>query len=82
MTDVIYEKVKKILTEQCGIPESQITREARLTGELNLSYLEINDILALLTREVGFSLPENFDPHSLDTVADIVNLAEEHSDEF
>lgn len=82
MTDIIYERVKKILAEEFGVPETQITREARLVGELNLSYLEINDMLALLTKEVGFALPDNFDPHGLVTVTDIINLAEEHSNEF
>lgn len=78
----IEQKIYQILTEKFGISESLITTEATLTAELNLSPIEISDLIALITNEFHLRIPEDVDIEQIKNVNDLNNFVEQYSDEL
>lgn len=73
--------IKKILSEKFGIPEENIEKEAHLLSDLNLSNLEINDLVGIIAHEFKLSFGEN-DTISPQTVSDLLDIIEEYSEEL
>lgn len=75
-----FPKIKELLAQRFGASENTITLSAKLAGDLNLSHIEIIDLLTILSKEFHFSLPDELP--KLETVEDLTSLVEEHSEEF
>ena len=73
--------IKKILSEKFGIPDENIEKEAHLLSDLNLSNLEINDLIGIIAHEFKLSFGEN-DTISPQTVSDLLDIIEEYSEEL
>lgn len=80
--DNYFSKIKKIISEQCGVSENLINSSAKLTTDLNLSELEISDLLVTLSKEFKFQLPEELNLSTIETIDDIINLIEQHTQEL
>lgn len=73
-----FPKIKKIIAEKFGVSEENITLEADLKTDLNLSDLEINDLVSFLLQEFNLHLNEN-DALEITTVNSLVEFVEEYS---
>ncbi|OIO12635.1 hypothetical protein COV53_03390 [Candidatus Gottesmanbacteria bacterium CG11_big_fil_rev_8_21_14_0_20_37_11] len=74
--------IKNIISEQFGVSDNIIEPDAKLASDLNLTQLEIIDILTILSRKLKFALPDNIDIESIKSVSDIQNLIEENSEDL
>jgi len=73
--------VKKILSEKFGIPEENIEKDAHLLSDMNLSNLEINDLIGIIAHEFKLTFAEN-DTISPQTVSDLLDIIDEYSEEL
>ena len=75
-----FPKIKELLSERFGASENTITPAARLTGDLNLSRIEILDLLTILAKEFHFHLPDELPP--IETVEDLTSFVEQNSEDL
>jgi acyl carrier protein len=54
----IEAKVKKIVAEQMGVPESEITRETSFVNDLNADSLDIVELVMEFEDEFETSIPD------------------------
>lgn len=71
----MFEKVRGMLAEQLGVPESKITLESDVVKDLGADSLDIVEMMMALEDEYGVTLPEN-EMERVKTVGDIVSLLE------
>jgi len=77
-----YNKIKSVISEKFGVTDNLITPEAKLTEDLNLSYLEVADLLSLMAKEFNFQIPEDVNLENILTVSDITSIVEQYADEL
>ena len=71
----MFEKVKKILVEQLGVSEEQVTLEANIVEDLEADSLSVMQIIMELEEEFGLTV-EDEDVNHLRTVGEIVSYCE------
>ena len=71
----MFEKVKKILVEQLGVSEDQVTLESNIVEDLEADSLSVMQIIMELEEEFGLTV-EDEDVNNLRTVGEIVNYCE------
>jgi acyl carrier protein len=69
----IEEKVRKVLAEQLGVEESQVTSDARFAEDLNADSLDLTEAVLALEDEMGIEIPEE-EMESVKTVGQAVEL--------
>lgn len=74
---MIFEKLKKILSEQLEINESMITLESNIVDDLGASSLDLVDLAMSVEDEFGIEVPDEL-IETVQTVGDVVNFIEEN----
>lgn len=74
-------KIKTIISNQCGIPISELKADADLKRDLNLTDLEIADLFQYLEDEFKTRIPREVS-QSAQTIGDIITYLCDHLDEF
>jgi len=77
-----FEKLKNILGDKFGVPTDQITLSSDLSGDLNLSNLEINDLTGIVTSGFDLLIPEGHEVEKIKTVSDLINFIDTFSQEL
>ncbi len=72
------EKVKKIIAEQLGVDESEITNESHFIDDLGADSLDTVELVMALEEEFGIEIPDE-DAEKIQTVGDVAKYIEEHS---
>jgi acyl carrier protein len=80
MTDFL-EKLSEIISQALGVEKDKVSLEANLYSDFNASRLEVADLLAVCQEKLKISLPQ-VKIEKIKTVADLVKLLEENSDEL
>ena len=75
--NIIFEKLKKILSEQLEINESLITLESNIVDDLGASSLDLVDLAMSVEDEFGIEVPDEL-IETVQTVGDVVNFIEEN----
>lgn len=73
----IMEKVKKIIAEQLGVDESEITNESHFIDDLGADSLDTVELVMALEEEFGIEIPDE-DAEKIQTVGDVQKYIEEH----
>lgn len=73
--------IKKIISEFLGVEEEKITPEADFYSDLNASKLEVSDLIIICQKKFSLKI-DSESIKKINTVADLINLLEENSDEF
>ena len=76
----VAEKVKKIVVEQLGVSEDQVTPEAKFIEDLGADSLDQVELVMALEEEFGSDIPDE-DAEKLTTVGDAINYVESKSQE-
>jgi acyl carrier protein len=73
-----YDRLKKIVVEQLGVDEEQVTPEASFVDDLNADSLDLVELIMSLEEEFGAEISDE-DAEKIRTVQDAVDYVEERS---
>ena len=76
----VADKVKKIVVEQLGVSEDQVTPEAKFIEDLGADSLDQVELVMALEAEFGSDIPDE-DAEKLTTVGDAIKYVESKSQE-
>jgi acyl carrier protein len=74
----VAEKVKKIIVDQLGVEEDEVTPEASFIEDLGADSLDIVELIMALEEEFGIEIPDE-DAEKIATVKDAVAYIQERS---
>lgn len=74
---MVFEKVKKILSEQLDLDESVITMDSMIADDLGADSLDVVDLLMSLEDEFDIEIPDE-EIENIKTVGNLVNYIENH----
>ena len=69
------EKVKKIVVEQLGVPEDQVTEDAKFIDDRGADSLDQVELVMAFEEEFGSDIPDE-DAEKLTTVGDAIKYIE------
>ena len=73
-----FDKVKKIIVEQLGVDESEVTTEASITDDLGADSLDQVELVMAFETEFNIDIPDE-EAEKIKTVGDAVKRIEETS---
>jgi acyl carrier protein len=56
MTSPVYERFKRIIVDQLGVDDEDVTKDAYFAEDLNVDYGEILDLVMTLEEEFGIEI--------------------------
>ena len=74
----IEERVKKIIAEQLGVKEEEVTNEASFTNDLGADSLDTVELIMEFEKEFNISIPDE-QAETITTVGQAVAYLEEHA---
>ena len=78
MTDgTTFERLKKIIVEQLGVDEEEVTIGASFVEDLNADSLDLVELIMSLEEEFGMEISDE-DAEKIQKVSDAVEYIEEH----
>ena len=78
MTDgTTFERLKKIIVEQLGVDEEEVTSTASFVEDLNADSLDLVELIMSLEEEFGMEISDE-DAERIQKVSDAVEFIEEH----
>ena len=78
MTDgTTFERLKKIIVEQLGVDEEEVTPQASFVEDLNADSLDLVELIMSLEEEFGMEISDE-DAERIQKVQDAVDYIEEH----
>lgn len=76
----LMDKVKKIIVEQLGVDESEVTESAHFIDDLGADSLDTVELILSFEEEFDISIPDE-DAEKLETVGKAVNYLKAHIEE-
>ena len=76
---MVFEKVKKIITEQLGIDEKDVTLDSAFIEDLGADSLDIVELIMAMESEFDMEI-EDDEVEDISTVEDVVNYIKENAD--
>ena len=80
MSAGLDEKVKKIIVDQLGVDEGEVTPEAKFIDDLGADSLDTVELVMALEEEFGIEIPDE-EAEKIVTVKDAVSYIKEHKKE-
>ncbi len=74
-----FETIKRILVEQLGVSEDEITLDSTFENDLGADSLDLVEILMALEEEYGFEVSED-EVEGIDTVGKAVEYIKAHAE--
>ena len=74
----MFEKIKKIIVEQLGVEEDEITMESSFIDDLGADSLDIVELIMALEEEFDLEIPDS-EAEKISTVGDIVDYIKNNS---
>ena len=73
----VYDRVKRIIVEQLGVDDSEVTPEASFVDDLNADSLDLVELIMSLEEEFGLSIADE-EAEKITTVGEASEYIEEH----
>ena len=73
----IFEEVKKVVVEQLGVSESEVTREASFVDDLGADSLDTVELVMALEEAFGMEIPDE-DAEKIKTIGDTISYVTAH----
>jgi len=77
VSQAVEEKVKKIIVDQLGVDEAEVTPEAKFIEDLGADSLDTVELVMALEEEFGIEIPDE-DAEKIVTVKDASSYILEH----
>ena len=78
MTDgTTFDRLKKLIVEQLGVDEEEVTPTASFVDDLNADSLDLVELIMSLEEEFGMEISDE-DAEKIQKVSDAVEFIEEH----
>ena len=77
MSATIEEKVKKIIVDQLGVDEAEVTPDAKFIDDLGADSLDTVELVMALEEEFGVEIPDE-DAEKIATVKAAISYIVEH----
>ena len=77
MSAAVEEKVKKIIIDQLGVDEAEVTPEAKFIDDLGADSLDTVELVMALEEEFGIEIPDE-DAEKITTVSHAISYIQEH----
>lgn len=74
----MFEKVKKIIVEQLGVDEADVTMEASFIDDLGADSLDIVELIMALEEEFDLEIPDS-EAEKIASVGDVVDYIKNNS---
>jgi acyl carrier protein len=72
-----YDRLKKLIVEQLGVDEEEVTPQASFVEDLNADSLDLVELIVSLEEEFGMEISDE-DAEKIQKVSDAVEYIEEH----
>jgi acyl carrier protein len=76
----VEERLRRIISEQLGVDESQVVPSASFEEDLNADSLDLVELIMSLEEEFGIEISEE-DAEKIRTVGDAIDYVKEHGGE-
>ncbi|WP_026487229.1 acyl carrier protein [Caldanaerobius polysaccharolyticus] len=76
---MVFDRVKKIVAEQLGVGEDEITTESSFIDDLGADSLDVVELIMALEEEFDIEIPDE-DAEKISTVGDAVEYIKQHAD--
>ena len=73
----VFEKVKKVVVDQLGVSESEVTKEASFVDDLGADSLDTVELVMALEEGFGMEIPDE-EAEKIKTVGDTMNYIMKH----
>lgn len=77
MSATLEEKVKKIIIDQLGVDEAEVTPEAKFIDDLGADSLDTVELVMALEEEFGIEIPDE-EAEKIGTVQDAIAYIRDH----
>ncbi len=77
MSATLEEKVKKIIIDQLGVDEAEVTPEAKFIDDLGADSLDTVELVMALEEEFGIEIPDE-EAEKIATVQDAISYIRGH----
>jgi acyl carrier protein len=74
----IFEEVKKVVVEQLGVSDSEVTREASFVDDLGADSLDTVELVMALEEAFSIEIPDE-DAEKIKTIGDTVSYIISHA---
>lgn len=78
MAESVFDRVKRIIIDQLGVNEDQVTLDASFIDDLGADSLDTVELVMAFEEEFGIEIPDE-DAEKILTIGDAVNYIEEHT---
>jgi acyl carrier protein len=72
-----FDRLKKLIVEQLGVDEEEVTPQASFVEDLNADSLDLVELIMSLEEEFGMEISDE-DAEKIQKVSDAVEFIEEH----
>jgi acyl carrier protein len=72
-----FDRLKKLIVEQLGVDEEEVTPQASFVEDLNADSLDLVELIMSLEEEFGMEISDE-DAEKIQKVSDAVEYIEEH----
>ena len=73
----VYDRMKKIIVEQLGVDEADVTPQASFVEDLNADSLDLVELIMSLEEEFNLEISDE-DAEKIHTVGDALEYVQEH----
>ena len=77
MSETLEEKVKKIIIDQLGVDEAEVTPEAKFIDDLGADSLDTVELVMALEEEFGIEIPDE-EAEKIATVQNAISYIQSH----
>jgi len=74
----IFDAVKKVVVEQLGVSDSEVTREASYVDDLGADSLDTVELVMALEEAFGMEIPDE-DAEKIKSIGDTINYITSHA---
>ena len=75
----IFDRLKKLITENLGVEDDAITEEASFSEDLNADSLDVVELIMAIEEEFGIEVPDE-DAENIKTVGDAIKYIQSKSE--